>query len=252
MSNIIFYFTGTGNSLKTAKDIAVSLGNCKLVSMGKPYKLSGTYEHMGFVYPVYCSGMPMAVERFIKSLELSQNKNSYIFALCTSGAMGGGLKSVSKIISEKGGKLSYSANIPCFANYVCLYGMSGDPVKKAKSQSDSTASAIADIKAHVVRKSFSDGVMPFIHAPFLKSMLKKEGEYNVSEACSGCGTCSKICPVSNIKMQNGKPSFSGHCEQCMACIQWCPTQALNYKNKTQTRGRYHHPDITLKDLIYEE
>jgi len=41
--NIIFYFSGTGNSLKVAKDIAISIQDCELISIGKPHKLSGTY-----------------------------------------------------------------------------------------------------------------------------------------------------------------------------------------------------------------
>lgn len=34
----------------------------------------------------------------------------------------------------------------------------------------------------------------------------------------------------------------------MACIQYCPNKALNYKNVTQKRKRYHHPEITAKEL----
>ena len=59
--NIIFYFFGTGNSLKVAKDIATAIQDCELISMGKPYKLSGTYERIGVVYPVYIGGMPGVV-----------------------------------------------------------------------------------------------------------------------------------------------------------------------------------------------
>ena len=32
--NIIYVFTGTGNSLKVAKDIAVALSDCEIISMG--------------------------------------------------------------------------------------------------------------------------------------------------------------------------------------------------------------------------
>ncbi|MDR3121471.1 MAG: flavodoxin, partial [Clostridiales bacterium] len=39
------------------------------------------------------------------------------------------------------------------------------------------------------------------------------------------------------------------CEQCMACIQFCPKRAINYRDKTQKRKRYHHPDITAQDLV---
>jgi flavodoxin len=40
MENIIFYFTGTGNSLKTAKSIAEGLGNAELIRITNRLKLS--------------------------------------------------------------------------------------------------------------------------------------------------------------------------------------------------------------------
>jgi flavodoxin len=54
MENIVFYFSGTGNSLKVAKTLAKELGNCEIVSMagvGK-YSLTKQYDTIGFVYPV--------------------------------------------------------------------------------------------------------------------------------------------------------------------------------------------------------
>lgn len=249
--NIIFYFTGTGNSLKVAKDIAMCIGDCELVSMGKPYKMGGTYEHIGFVYPVYCGGLPAAVLRFIEALDLSQNKKSYIFAVATFGGMSGGLKTIAKMIADKGGKLSYGAGIKCFANYICLYGMANDASSKAKAQEAATKAVIKDIGKRVVHTKFSGGMplMAMLHGGFLKSAASKDKGFNVSENCNGCGTCSKVCPVRNIRMQGGKPKFQHHCEQCVACVQWCPKQAINYKDKTQNRGRYHHPGVTLEDII---
>jgi ferredoxin len=249
--NIIFYFSGTGNSLKAAKDIAVNIPNCELVSIAKPQKLQGTYERIGFVYPVYCGGMPLIVERFIKDLDLSANKQSYIFAICTSGAMSGGMPQVNKLLLGKGCKLSYGNNIKCFANYICMYDMTKDVEGKTKTQTDATKPIILDIQNLTIKQNFKNGVMGLIHGSFVKSLANKDKGYNVNKNCVSCGTCSKVCPVSNIEMQDGKPTFLNHCEQCVACIQWCPKQAINFKNKTQARGRYHHPDIKLKDMINE-
>jgi MinD superfamily P-loop ATPase len=73
--------------------------------------------------------------------------------------------------------------------------------------------------------------------------------FNVSENCTGCGICSKVCPVRNIEMVNNRPNFKHICEQCAACVQLCPSKALNIENKTQSRRRYINPDITITEII---
>jgi MinD superfamily P-loop ATPase len=83
---------------------------------------------------------------------------------------------------------------------------------------------------------------------FKRGVRKTALKYDVSDNCSACGLCAKICPVRNIQMEGGKPTFGGHCEQCMACLQWCPQKAINYNGKTESRERYHHPDISMQDL----
>jgi ferredoxin len=67
--------------------------------------------------------------------------------------------------------------------------------------------------------------------------------------CDGCGICSQVCPAANIDMINDKPAWLHHCEQCLACLQWCPREAIQYGEKTAQYPRYHHPEITLKDML---
>ena len=78
-------------------------------------------------------------------------------------------------------------------------------------------------------------------------MISKD--YNVNENCTGCGICLKLCPVENIEMTDGKPSFKNNCEQCLSCIHYCPQKAINYKNITQKRKRYNNPYIKYDELI---
>ena len=70
--NIVFYFSGTGNSLKVAKDLAKEIQHCEIASMGstKAYDLQQGYETIGFVYPTYFRGEPLKVREFISNLNL--------------------------------------------------------------------------------------------------------------------------------------------------------------------------------------
>ena len=83
----------------------------------------------------------------------------------------------------------------------------------------------------------------------IKLPPKMDKNYNISNDCTGCGICKKVCPVGNIDLDDdNRPYFKHHCEQCVACIQYCPNRAINYKNKTQSRRRYTHPSIKYTDL----
>lgn len=72
--------------------------------------------------------------------------------------------------------------------------------------------------------------------------------FHVTEACNGCGICKNICPVANIELADGKPRWQDRCEQCYACFHWCPQTAVQRGNKTHRQPRYHHPDVTLKQM----
>ncbi|WP_226377679.1 hypothetical protein [Citrifermentans bremense] len=63
--------------------------------------------------------------------------------------------------------------------------------------------------------------------------------------------CERICPVSNVLLQAGKPVWHGNCEQCLACIQWCPAKCIQYGGKTKEYERYHHPEVMMRDVMRE-
>jgi flavodoxin len=87
--NIIFVFSGTGNSLWAAKKISEELENCEIVSMGchKQYTLTDEYDVIGFVYPTYYRGMPAKVNDFVSQIDFQNNKNAYFFAVATCGSV---------------------------------------------------------------------------------------------------------------------------------------------------------------------
>lgn len=276
MKNAIYYFSGTGNSLRAAQRIAERLGDTEIISMrNNPEEVSGAeYEMIGFVYPVYHWTMPEPVVQFIEKLEI--NAKAYIFVVVMpSFVTGYACERLEEILYKKNAVISYGAKVNSVANYAIVYPPMPSP-KLVVPKTEKKLTKISDeIKAKkfknipragkMVRRRYSK-VMPAYKS------LQQYADYpfTISEDCISCGLCTRICPCANIKMKDGKPSFQHHCAQCMACVCHCPKRAIGYKIKEEElaqlsdlflnvpivkmmglppkRKLYHNPYVKVSDL----
>ncbi|MDR0903363.1 MAG: EFR1 family ferrodoxin [Ruminococcus sp.] len=249
MENIIFFFSGTGNSLALAQEIAINLDNTELHNMSGGFDGDlSSFERIGFIFPVYYGGVPPMVRDFIDGLKLT--KSMYIFGAITRGGMAGSATDeLVEIIEQSGGKLSCEFTVMMPGNYIAAYGALPDFIQKTLlSKSDEKAKKITDkIKVKLIDqnlKSSRDTTPLTKKMPDFPTFAK---DYRVNHNCSGCNVCAKICPSKNITMINNKPHFDSVCQRCMACIQWCPVAAISYKG--QIRARYRHPEIKAEELF---
>ncbi|MDL2229067.1 EFR1 family ferrodoxin [Treponema sp. OttesenSCG-928-L16] len=253
MKNRIYFFTGTGNSLKAAKDIAASLGNCEITAIrkGMDTNIPAGYERIGFVFPVYFFGLPEMVAEFVRRSNLSKETAGYFFALATPGGVSGKpLAQMERLFSEKGIHLDYGNKIRMNANYIIRYGSMGLYYKTAMAgygrRMDAIIGDIKDKKTRAIEK-YSKRIED-IYLDSIRGVHETDKMYKADERCTSCGICAEVCPAANITMNKGRPEFRHQCESCMACIQYCPQKALNYGDKTRKRKRYTHPDIGYTEL----
>ncbi len=68
--------------------------------------------------------------------------------------------------------------------------------------------------------------------------MKAKGFYS-TDKCISCGKCVTVCPLNNISLSDGHPTWGNKCTHCMACISYCPTEAIEFKSVTQGKNRYH-------------
>jgi flavodoxin len=130
-SNVIYYFTGTGNSLFAARRIAKIIGETQLVHMTKQedYILPDDLISIGLVFPVYIFGLPLIVERCIEKLKIY--KNVYIYAVVTHGGIPSAtLTQAEKELSKKGIRLSAGFEVLMIDNAT----MNADIITKEKQQ----------------------------------------------------------------------------------------------------------------------
>ncbi len=81
--HIIYCFSGTGNSLRTAMKIAEEIGGAEIISVRcAPESVSAENAAIiGFICPVYEWDMPGAMKDFVKMLKI--NSNAYVFMVAT-------------------------------------------------------------------------------------------------------------------------------------------------------------------------
>ena len=70
----------------------------------------------------------------------------------------------------------------------------------------------------------------------------------VDDCCTGCATCTKVCPADNIELINSIPVFGRRCEMCFACDEWCPAGAIQHWGRANG-VKYHHPEVKLSDMM---
>lgn len=248
--NRIYYFSATGNSLHAAKTVAAVLDECAVEPMEPGASLPEGLERIGIVFPVFWWGLPKHVIEFASALDFTGNEGAYVFAVATCGGMqGAAMQQLNRILETKGQKLKFSSVVRMIGNYVIEYNVPEDPSKKlekAREKLDAAAQGIA-LKKEAKMPMALPGSAGF-NGRFQKRVADMDANFTVSDACIHCGTCEKVCPVQNIRMEEERPVFQHHCENCLACLHWCPQKAIDFAGKTKTRGRYHHPAISLNDM----
>ena len=258
MRTTIFYFSGTGNSLKVAQDIATQLGDTDLVRIQNPFtgKPDVSAERIGIVFPVYMWGVPLAVKQFASKLGAGPGK--YIFAVITYGGTPGATLSVlENSLCEGGMKLSAGFGVRMPGNYIPMYGAL-DIAKQQKIFNESVK-AVGEIVEFVKRGTqnkikknnwlINAVLTGLIYKSGIKRIPGSDRSFFWQETCTKCGICARVCPVENIKLVEGRPQWQHHCEGCLACLQWCPVEAIQYGKKTIGRKRYHHQDVSVSKLF---
>lgn len=257
MTNIIFYFTGTGNSLAVARDIADKIGDTKVVSIAEAMRENSvdlSFERIGFVFPVYYSSVPAIVRRFIA--KLSFDKSQYIFGVVTFGGTHGlAFSQLSQLIAERGGFLNANFRVPMPGNYIVKYGAFPHVIQRAllKKEKKRAGSISITVKERKSTRILKGDLLSRLTIGPVNKILTGIGSmaenFHTTEKCNGCGTCERVCPVGNINMEGVQPKWGNACEQCVACIQWCPMQAIEYADRTTKRKRYQNPEVRMSDLF---
>ena len=256
MPATIYYFSATGNSLWIARSLARGLDPCELVPMARIWRcehIRAPAGAVGFVFPMYFYGIPDIVERFLTRFE--PDSADYLFAVVTrGGAAGCSLQRVGDLLAARGRELDVGFYVDMPGNLITLHdALPKDKQQKVLAEAERKVGKIIGVIARRGRKGERD--KPLVkkialgkNRSFLEGVHGKDAAFNVDRDCISCGFCARICPMENILMAAGRPHWQHQCQQCLACLNWCPKGAIQYRRRTEGRKRYHHPEVTFKDI----
>lgn len=250
--NIIYCYSGGGNCLDIAKNIAARLEDTDIVMMRKAPVVTDARgaERVGFVFPCYAGGLPGHVEEYVRSLTLDADSYKFGVVSCA-GYPGIGLSVIDGIVGlDNWTVISHQS--------ACIWLMPHTlmvPPKSPESAQRRSEKLAFFFGGAVQRKEKRDkkpSAPAFNKAeakawPLLCS--KKAAQLQVSDDCVSCGQCERLCPQGNIKLADGKPRFGSDCIGCLGCLQYCPQGAIHMGGATVKRERWHNPNIPATELM---
>ena len=245
---MILYFSGTGNSKYVAKRIADALGD-EILNLNDRIKASDTSsvetdERLIIVTPTYAWRIPRVVRDWLRKTELRGAKQVWFVMTCGS-EIGNADKYNRELCAEKAISCMGTAQIVMPENYIAMFSApQADEARQIVAQAEPRIDrAIAAIQANQLfaptRNNLYDRLMSGPVNPVFYKCFVKADAFTVSDACIGCGQCAKRCPMNNVTLKDGKPSWGKNCTHCMACICYCPVSAIEYGKKSVGQPRYH-------------
>lgn len=265
--SIIFYFTGTGNCLYIARQLAGEGSGTELLSIPQLVK-QGKYDfeadEIGIVYPIYGHMPPYMVRQFIQKAKL---KAAYKFAVLTYGARKCDSVEIWDGITQRAGNaFDYIATLMMVDNWLPNFDMN-EQIKMDKHIPENLARIQSDIASRrrwhepvtEEEREMHRGFMAYTGLdPEVGFLMDSAKYFTVTDACIGCGICTNVCPRGNYELTSRGVKAQGDCEFCFACIQNCPQKVIQFahlpddpllgRGERNPNARYRNEHISLMDI----
>jgi len=282
MDTELYYFSGTGNSLLVARELATRIpGAClvPIVQCLEHRNVRARGRAVGLVFPVHALTIPIVVRRFVERLDVGPA--DYLFAVATRGAgtVFRGFEKLDRLLGRQCRRLDAAFIVEMY-NTDSRHGRYRVPTEAELLAIAAAVRQRADRIADTVlrratsrekdlgvttptsdnpRLAFLLEVMILL-AMDLADLVGGANYFYHDERCSGCGTCAKVCLSRKIALRDGKPVWSRRrlCTMCFACLNFCPRESVQIrsipgvKSFSVENGRYPHPYATVRDIAAQK
>lgn len=250
---MIYYFSGTGNSEWVARKLASLLGE-QLISIAEAMA-QGNYryalqpgEKIGWVFPTYSWGPAPIVTEFIAKWHIDGYcpNETYCYLVTTCGDEVGLAPQMwqQALGTYIIGNATFSVQMP--NNYILLPGFDVDSAELEQQKKHDAIARVEHIAKMIEGTACVNDVVvgswkrlkSKLIYPLFKKYYTSDKGFRTDEKCNGCAFCEKSCPMHNIEMHSGKPTWKGNCAMCLSCIHRCPKRAIQFGSITRNKGRY--------------
>ena len=245
---MVLYYSGTGNSKFIAKCIASAL-ETDCLNLNERIKAENTSsvqteENVILVTPTYAWRIPHIVSGWLGKAELVGAKRIWFVMDCGS-EIGNAAKYNRQLAAQKHLHYMGTAQVVMPENYIAMFN--APRKEQARSIVEQAEPALQKVLAQLKagqefpppRETLYDRLMSGPVNPVFYRFFVKADAFRATDACIGCGKCVELCPLNNIRLENGKPVWGKNCTHCMACICYCPKEAIEYGEKSKGKPRYH-------------
>lgn len=262
---VVLYFTGTGNCLYVARQLAGKEGEIlSIPQLMRKKQFEIEADEIGLVYPIYGHMPPYMVREFIKKAQL---KAEYKFAVLTYGMRKCNAVEIWDGISRKAGNVfDYIGTIVMVDNWLPNFDMN-DQMKIDKHIPENLAKITSDLSNRrrwhepvtQEEREQHEGFMSLSGLdPEVGFLMKADRSFRVTDDCIHCGICTYVCPRGNYQLTGQGVKMQGDCEFCFACIQNCPQRAIQFKknedgtwpdgSEKNPNARYRNENVSLMEL----
>lgn len=252
---VVYYFTGTGNSLYLAKKAQETLAQrsvmAELRDIASSPRLDSEADLIILCYPVYAFGLPRIVDRFVRQLPSLNGRDAVVIANMADSA-GPAAHAGAALLLRKQARILAATEILMPNNYIIMDDSDSD--ERIASTLKAARTKVTEVLGQCLEGSALDAryvprrpslLYRVFYRGFALGISMSARFMRTTPKCIGCAQCARLCPVGTITMKANKPVWGKGCEHCLRCLNLCPAAAIEFGRFTRNRRRYTY----LKELF---